>query len=59
MDNGYHEKRANPRRSSDKDRTFLLAACKLALRLKTIDSIHQVLKGAVDSVEDNEKGIKQ
>ena len=51
MNDGYHEKRSDNRRKEDSHKLTLLKAVELALRLKTVESIHEVLKFAIEAVE--------
>lgn len=49
--NDYHEKRTLARRKEDNHKETLIQACKLALRLKDIERIKDVLKYAIESAE--------
>ncbi len=55
MVENYHERNSG-RRKEDIELAKLIKACQLALRLKQISAIHEVLKWAIEATEEKNNG---
>lgn len=54
MENFHEKRKTAPRRKEDIELAKLIKACQLALRLKNIEAIQEVLKWAIEATEGKE-----